>query len=103
MPTARVKRIVAQQRAIQKQVARADRAQPRKVLERAMQAGARKYPEPPLPRQHRQKPGAEKNLDPLPMYDAPYWQGSAKLFGKIALITGGDSGIGRAVRPLPKT
>jgi NAD(P)-dependent dehydrogenase (short-subunit alcohol dehydrogenase family) len=100
MPTARIKRIVALQRVIQKQVARADRAHPRKELERPMQAGAREYPEPPMPRQHRQKPGAEKNLDPLPMYDAPYWQGSAKLFGKIALITGGDSGIGRAVAVL---
>lgn len=100
MPTARVKRIVAQQRAIQKQVARADRANPHQELKRAMQAGARNYPEPPLPRQHRSKPGTERSLDPQPMYDAPYWQGSAKLFGKIALITGGDSGIGRAVAVL---
>jgi NAD(P)-dependent dehydrogenase (short-subunit alcohol dehydrogenase family) len=100
MPTARVKRIVAQQRAIQKQVARADRAHPRQELKRAVQAGAREYPEPPMPRQHRKKPGAERSLDPQPMYDAPYWQGSAKLFGKVALITGGDSGIGRAVAVL---
>ncbi|MDP9198617.1 MAG: SDR family oxidoreductase [Pseudomonadota bacterium] len=100
MPTARIKRIVARQRVIQKQVARADRAHPRKELERPMQAGAREYPEPPMPRQHRKKPGAERSLDPQPMYDAPYWHGSAKLFGKIALITGGDSGIGRAVAVL---
>ena len=100
MLTARIKRIVALQRVIQKQVARADRVHPRKELERPMQAGAREYPEPPMPRQHRKKPGAERSLDPQPMYDAPHWQGSAKLFGKIALITGGDSGIGRAVAVL---
>jgi NAD(P)-dependent dehydrogenase (short-subunit alcohol dehydrogenase family) len=100
MPTARVKRIVARQRAIQKQVARADRAHPLQKLESAMQAGARRYPEPPLPRQHRRKPGPESELDPQPQFDAPYWQGSAKLLGKVALITGGDSGIGRAVAVL---
>ena len=100
MPTARVKRIVARQRAIQKQVARADRAHPAKELEAPMQAGARRYPEPPLPRQHKRKPGREAELEPQPLFDAPYWQGSAKLLGKVALITGGDSGIGRAVAVL---
>ena len=34
----------------------------------------------------------EAELEPAPMYDAPYWQGSGKLEGKVALITGGDSG-----------
>ena len=65
--------------------------------EQAMQAGARRYPVPPFPRQHQPKPGDEAALDPAPMYDAPYWQGSGKLEGKVALITGADSGIGRAV------
>ncbi len=67
---------------------------------KAMQAGAREYPVPPLPKQHQEKPGVEARLDPAPMYDAPYWEGSGKLKGKAALITGGDSGIGRAVAVL---
>src|SRR5690606_38244165 len=64
------------------------------------QAGARRYPEPPLPEQHLPKPGAERRLEPAPMYDAPYYLGSKKLDGKVALITGGDSGIGRSVAVL---
>jgi len=66
----------------------------------AMQAGARPYPAPPFPEQHLKKPGVEAQLDPAPMYDAPFYQGSNKLKGKVALITGGDSGIGRAVAVL---
>jgi NAD(P)-dependent dehydrogenase (short-subunit alcohol dehydrogenase family) len=67
---------------------------------KAMQAGARKYPEPPLPAQHQAKPGSESALKPAPMYEAPYYEGSGKLADKVALITGGDSGIGRAVAVL---
>jgi len=63
----------------------------------AMQAGARRYPEPPLPAQHLKKPGTEADLDLKPMVDAPHYKGSDKLKGKVALITGGDSGIGRSV------
>ena len=66
----------------------------------AVQAGARKYPEPPFPKQHQIKPGDEAMLDPAPMYDAPFWKGSGKLEGFAALITGGDSGIGRSVAVL---
>lgn len=66
----------------------------------AMQAGARAYPEPPFPRQHHPKPGEEHRLDPAPMYEAPYYKGSEKLKGMVALVTGGDSGIGRAVAVL---
>ncbi len=67
---------------------------------KAMQAGARRYPEPPLPKQHQAKPGEESKLDPPPMYDAPFYKGSEKLKDKVAIITGGDSGIGRAVAVL---
>jgi NAD(P)-dependent dehydrogenase (short-subunit alcohol dehydrogenase family) len=88
-----------QQRDIQSQVADADR-HAGKSGNGAMQAGARRYPEPPLPGQHQRKPGSERQLDPAPMYDAPYYLGSRKLDGRVALITGGDSGIGRAVAVL---
>lgn len=66
----------------------------------AMQAGMRRYPEPKLPGQHLQKPGREADLKLAPMYQAPHYKGSEKLRGMVALITGGDSGIGRAVAVL---
>lgn len=66
----------------------------------APQTGARRYPVPPLPKQHQTKPGSEADLDPLPMFDAPYYIGSEKLKKKVAIITGGDSGIGRSVAVL---
>lgn len=66
----------------------------------AVQAGAREYPEPPFPKQHQPKPGEEARLEPPPMYDAPYYKGSEKLKDKVAIVTGGDSGIGRAVAVL---
>ena len=66
----------------------------------AMQAGERRYPEPPFPKQHQRKPGEEAKLDPAPMFDAPFYRGSDKLAGRAAIVTGGDSGIGRAVAVL---
>jgi NAD(P)-dependent dehydrogenase (short-subunit alcohol dehydrogenase family) len=68
--------------------------------EAASQLGARRYPEPPLPKQHLEKPGNEHELEPRPSYQAPHYRGSGKLEGKVALITGADSGIGRAVAVL---
>ncbi|MBA2649303.1 MAG: SDR family oxidoreductase [Legionella sp.] len=50
------------------------------------------------PRQHQNKqPGLESKMHPQPQYLATYYRGSDKLAGKTAIITGGDSGIGRAV------
>ena len=66
----------------------------------AVQAGEREYPEPPQPKQRQAKPGLESELEPRPRYLAPDYRGSGKLEDKIALITGGDSGIGRAVAVL---
>ena len=66
----------------------------------AVQAGEREYPEPPQPKQRQAKPGLESELKPRPRYLAPEYRGSGKLEDKIALITGGDSGIGRAVAVL---
>jgi NAD(P)-dependent dehydrogenase (short-subunit alcohol dehydrogenase family) len=57
-------------------------------------------PKPPFPKQHQPKPGSEAELDPRPRYEAPEYRAAAKLDGRVALVTGGDSGIGRAVAVL---
>ena len=57
-------------------------------------------PKPPFPEQHQPKPGLESQLQPRPEYQAPAYKAAGKLQGKAALITGGDSGIGRAVAVL---
>ena len=57
-------------------------------------------PSPPFPKQHQDKPGDESKLRPRPRYQAPLYKAAGKLEGRRALITGGDSGIGRAVAVL---
>jgi NAD(P)-dependent dehydrogenase (short-subunit alcohol dehydrogenase family) len=57
-------------------------------------------PKTPMPAQHVEKPGLEAELELKPRYEAPHYRGSSKLNNKAALITGGDSGIGRAVAVL---
>ena len=57
-------------------------------------------PKAPLPKQHQQRPGIEQEMEPKPKYHAPFYRGSNKLEGKVALISGGDSGIGRSVAVL---
>ena len=89
------------ERAIQRKIDRLDarRGKPGNKKD-GMQAGARRYPEPKLPGQHLSKPGREADLELKPMYEAPYYQGSDKLRDMVAIVTGGDSGIGRAVAML---
>ena len=93
------------QKAIQAHIDRADakkktaRGSKRKNGQ-AVQAGARKHPTNPLPKQHQAKPGREAVLTPSPQFQNPDYRGSGKLQDMVALITGGDSGIGRAVAVL---
>jgi len=92
----------AQQRRIQAKIDASDKAKAKKPEKESkpMQAGARRYPELPFTKQHQRKPGKESQLDPAPLYDAPHYLGSKKLDSKVAIITGGDSGIGRSVAVL---
>ena len=62
------------------------------------QTGAK--PKNPMPEQSQPRPGIESKIDPAPQFLAPGYKGSEKLKGKKALITGGDSGIGRSVAVL---
>lgn len=56
-----------------------------------------KFPVPPFPQQKQEVPGVERKMDPKADHGEQSYQGSAKLKGKKAIITGGDSGIGKAV------
>ena len=62
--------------------------------------GATSQLTPPFPKQHQPKPGQEHKLQPRPRYQAHQYKSAGKLKRKVALITGGDSGIGRAIAVL---
>ncbi|MBK6008559.1 SDR family oxidoreductase [Ramlibacter ginsenosidimutans] len=79
-----------------------DRKEPREGGGQAKgppQTSKRPYPSD-FPSQHLQKPGQEADMELKPQFMAPDYKGSGKLEGMTALITGGDSGIGRAVAVL---
>ena len=65
-------------------------------MKRSEEATAER-PRPPFPKQHQKSPGLESKLEPPPRYEAEHYRPADKLLGKVAVITGGDSGIGRAV------
>jgi NAD(P)-dependent dehydrogenase (short-subunit alcohol dehydrogenase family) len=67
---------------------------------RKAQRPAKKQPRPPFPRQHQRRPGLESLITPPPQFEGEGYKGSGVLFNKVALITGGDSGIGRAAAVL---
>jgi hypothetical protein len=55
------------------------------------------YPKPPYPNQKQEMPGTETAMEPKPDHGESTYKGSGKLNGRKAIITGGDSGIGKAV------
>lgn len=91
----------AGQRALQRVIDRKDEAMSggKKKARRAVQAGDRKQPVR-MPAQHLAKPGLESDLAVAPRFEAPGYRGSGKLDGMTAIVTGADSGIGRAVAVL---
>lgn len=66
-------------------------------MQRRVESPDRDAPVPPFPEQHQDGVGIEARLDPAPRYRAEQYKAAGKLEGKVALVTGGDSGIGRAV------
>jgi NAD(P)-dependent dehydrogenase (short-subunit alcohol dehydrogenase family) len=58
------------------------------------------HPQNPMPPQDQPRPGIEAEMKPRPQFEAPEYKGSGKLEGKAAIVTGGDSGIGRSVAVL---
>jgi len=90
--------VAVEHRKVQREQDAKDRDAPGKVAnKKAVQAGHRPEPENPMPGQHLKKPGLEADMDLQPRFMASSYLGSGKLNGMVALVTGGDSGIGRAV------
>jgi NAD(P)-dependent dehydrogenase (short-subunit alcohol dehydrogenase family) len=73
-----------------------DQAQNNKGAARALQNPRNEYPKPPFKKQTQEPPGLALKMDPQPDHGEKSYRGSGRLAGRRALITGGDSGIGRA-------
>jgi NAD(P)-dependent dehydrogenase (short-subunit alcohol dehydrogenase family) len=104
-PKAKGEATAEKQREIQREQDRRDQEAKSKQgggekQEKAPQTGARAQPEPPMDEPHHAKPGIEAHMQIKPRFDAPDYKGSGKLEGKVAIITGADSGIGRSVAVL---
>lgn len=93
--------VAEKQKAIQSRQDQKDAAQPRAEEPREpVQTGLVNHPGAPLPMQHLSKPGNEADMVLKPQFMAEHYKGSGKLQGQVAIVTGGDSGIGRAVAVL---
>lgn len=95
-----VESVANQQRAIQSRQDQKDAQGEKPESKDPVQAGPTEQPVPPLPRQHLVKPGIESEMELKPRFMAEHYKGSGKLQGQVAIVTGGDSGIGRAVAVL---
>ena len=76
--------------------AAAQTAAPAVAAPKPLQDPTTKYPRPPYPRQSQPWPGLAGKMDPKPDHGETSYKGSGRLAGRKALITGGDSGMGRA-------
>jgi NAD(P)-dependent dehydrogenase (short-subunit alcohol dehydrogenase family) len=92
--------VANEQKAIQSRQDQKDAAGEKPKSKEAVQTSAVERPAPPLPHQHLSKPGLEASMTLRPQFMAKGYRGSGKLEGMVAIVTGGDSGIGRAVAVL---
>lgn len=79
---------------------KADKKKARKIVLKELDSSPPEEPKSPMPAQHQARPGSEAKMNPRPKFLAPNYRGADKLKDKAALITGGDSGIGRSVAVL---
>ncbi|WP_020656169.1 SDR family oxidoreductase [Massilia niastensis] len=91
--------VANQQKAIQSRQDQLDGSMQKAKNDEPVQTGV-DQPVPPMPQQHLAKPGLEAQMDLKPKFLAEGYKGSGKLAGQVAIVTGGDSGIGRAVAVL---
>ena len=91
--------VAKEQKAIQSRQDQQDGSMQKAENDEAVQTGIQQ-PAPPMPEQHLAKPGIEAQMEMKPKFMAEQYKGSGKLEGMAAIVTGADSGIGRAVAVL---